>query len=490
MDPALASAIGLHHSLTTAIADLVDNSIDAEAAHIRVRFLLDGTSPIGLQILDDGSGMDSIAMDRAMTYSGARSHDAGELGHFGVGLKAASLSQADTILVCSRAHGAAPVGRKLVRSGDRAAPEVGELATGAVLQRLDGIELDFALTSGTVVEWRDVRFFPSTPDVDEQQRWLSEAVRDVLLHLGLVMHRLLDEMLEISVETLDIRSGAAGPIRDVAPIDPFDYPRSGAHDFPQVIVVRMPDGSEPVETEAHIWPASSQTPSFKLAGRPGADAQGFFVYRNGRLLQAGGWNGVRPERPDWGLARVKVELHASASRHVTINPEKSGVEFSDALRRAMELARLSPSGMSFVDYLEVASGQSRAARARERRPIVVTEPRSGMTANVLRAYADAVDFVDVAPVDIVWRTLDVDRVFHIDMDTRELALNLRYRRTLAGSESLDPEDGPVVKVLFHLLMEKHFQGSFLGARDKLEVQAWHALLLAAVHAQQMKETGS
>lgn len=52
-DPSLVSAIGLHHSLPTAIADLVDNSIDAEAGNVLVRILQHGGRAVGLLVIDE-----------------------------------------------------------------------------------------------------------------------------------------------------------------------------------------------------------------------------------------------------------------------------------------------------------------------------------------------------------------------------------------------------------------------------------------------------
>ncbi|MDP9225112.1 MAG: ATP-binding protein, partial [Actinomycetota bacterium] len=76
LDPKLLNIIGLHHSLATALADLVDNSLDAHAGTIRIRFLMDGAAPVGLQVIDDGDGMDDRLIDRAMTYAGTREYGA------------------------------------------------------------------------------------------------------------------------------------------------------------------------------------------------------------------------------------------------------------------------------------------------------------------------------------------------------------------------------------------------------------------------------
>ena len=63
-DPSIARAVGRHHTFETAIADLVDNSIDAGAVNVLVRFIERRGEIIGLRAVDDGKGMDAGRLDR------------------------------------------------------------------------------------------------------------------------------------------------------------------------------------------------------------------------------------------------------------------------------------------------------------------------------------------------------------------------------------------------------------------------------------------
>ncbi len=486
MDAALANTIGLHHTLASAVADLVDNSIDARARTIRVRILLADGAPVGLQVVDDGRGMDEAAVDAAMTYAGAREYSDTDLGHFGVGLKAASLSRADTVLICSRAAGATPVGRKLVRSGDMTAPLVGVLSPADAAARLDGIETGARRGTGTLIEWRDVRTFPSTRDPDEQRRWLQGAILDIRNHLGVVFHRLLARASapRIKVDTFDVILGVTGVPRTVEVIDPFAYPFAGEPDFPQRLRIELPDGSEPIRAVAHIWPARSQAPQFKLGGDPGGKFQGIFAYRRDRLLQKGGWCGLWADRPGWELARIALDVVGTGGGHATINPEKSGLALSADLRRALETARCVVTGETLLEYLDVAAAVEKRGRARQRQPVTVVEPAGGLPGALLAGYADAVEFASgVAPIAIRWRWLPRRTVFEVDRSESELVLNRRYREALVGWDSDDPDDAPVVKALLHLLTNQLFQGSYLGPRAKAELAAWQEILYRAVHAQ-------
>jgi hypothetical protein len=113
-DPGLVKSISEHHSsLESAVADLVDNSIDAHATDVVVVFEVQGDIPVGLTIVDNGDGMNGTQADDAMRLGRQRAYEATAQGHFGIGLKAASLSQADTLTVYTTNDGEEYHGRRL-----------------------------------------------------------------------------------------------------------------------------------------------------------------------------------------------------------------------------------------------------------------------------------------------------------------------------------------------------------------------------------------
>src|SRR4051794_35367218 len=97
----LAANIG--YGLSESIADLVDNSIDANASNVLVRVYRRGTRLDHLAVVDDGDGMDAETLVEAMRI-GRTNKGSGSLGRYGIGLKAASLSHTDALTVVSR-HG-------------------------------------------------------------------------------------------------------------------------------------------------------------------------------------------------------------------------------------------------------------------------------------------------------------------------------------------------------------------------------------------------
>src|SRR3954447_4367037 len=85
-DPRALEALGRNHTLEAAIAELVDNSVDAGSDHILVRFVRDRDRLIRLLVVDDGEGMNSHRIDVAMTVGGVRTYARREIGRFGLGL--------------------------------------------------------------------------------------------------------------------------------------------------------------------------------------------------------------------------------------------------------------------------------------------------------------------------------------------------------------------------------------------------------------------
>src|SRR4051812_35722325 len=110
--PRYLEALGRNHTLEAALAELVDNSIDAAASHILIRFVQRSGRLDQLVVVDDGTGMDESEIDIAMTVGGERRYEAADIGRFGFGLKAASFSQAESLVVLSRSRHQRAVGRR------------------------------------------------------------------------------------------------------------------------------------------------------------------------------------------------------------------------------------------------------------------------------------------------------------------------------------------------------------------------------------------
>ncbi|WP_371827937.1 ATP-binding protein [Rhodococcoides fascians] len=484
-DPSITSAIGRHHTLGTAVADLVDNSIDFGATHVLVRLLMQGARPVGLEVIDNASGMDSAAIDHAMTYAKKREYRGNDLGHFGIGLKAASLSQANTLIVWSKRYGSPAVGRRLRKETIDTGPLVEEFSTSDAAERFSAAAVDFPMATGTIVEWQDVQTFLTSSSEEEQRAWTNKTVQQLVNHLGLVLHRILERgELTLEIGTFDARLGLPGPPRAVNPLSPFAYRGVGQSGYPKELPVNV--GDVIGTAHLHIWPHRDKGPGFVLGGRPATESQGLYVYRNDRLLQAGGWSGLAASGVDIAFARVALDLTPGMEEHVTINPEKVGTTFDDELRNALVSARAAD-GTTLGSFREDAKHAAKLAKQRTASPIDAPLPGVGLPVSVKDAFDTHTEPNDTLPIDIRWRILPDDQVYDIDVSEHRLVLNAKYRSVIVGHRSLDIDDAPLIKSLLLLLLEDHFVGTGSGAKRKREESAWQAILLAAVGAQDSRE---
>ena len=106
-DILMLSMRAMGYSFESAVADIVDNSISAEAKRISIRFAIDPKN-LYVAICDDGHGMSSEELFDAMKYGSEQKRTGrseSDLGRFGLGLKSASLSQCRKLTVASKKDG-------------------------------------------------------------------------------------------------------------------------------------------------------------------------------------------------------------------------------------------------------------------------------------------------------------------------------------------------------------------------------------------------
>ena len=344
-DPSILKAIGLNHGFGSAVADLVDNSIDAQAKRVLIRFVLYQGLAKQLLIVDDGEGMDADEVDSAMQLGKPKPIVSGMMGHFGVGLKSASFSQASELTVLSRRVGTHAVGRRMLRETKSSGFDFEVLDHGQAETALNEKWTDFSTPSGTIVRWDAIRTFPASLDLTVTSSFIEDKVADLKNYLGLMFHRLLrPKQFSIEIDVFDADTGESGFSFPVEPIDPFAYVRTGVPGYPKTLIAEWKSGSIPLA--CHIWPAGSDSHFFKLAGAPVDRYQGFYLYRSNRLLSAGEWGGVTQESKRRRLARVAVDIDDHLDVFA-ISVEKSGVHMVADLVHAIEHAE-SSDGTTFA----------------------------------------------------------------------------------------------------------------------------------------------
>ena len=100
----IGSLRDMGYDFSTAVADLIDNSIEAGATVVNVDVEFDGDDS-WVRIADNGLGMSASQLQEAMRYGSEREYDGDDdLGKFGLGLKTASMSQCQRLVVASKGN--------------------------------------------------------------------------------------------------------------------------------------------------------------------------------------------------------------------------------------------------------------------------------------------------------------------------------------------------------------------------------------------------
>jgi hypothetical protein len=326
----LESMRSVGYSFEAAIADLIDNSISAGARHIAIDAdVVDGKY---LAILDDGCGMTSVAAREALRLAGSiGDHVDSDLGRFGLGLKTASLSQARCLTVVTKQADTVTALRwdiDFVR-------EKGQwfllVLDETALSDLPLWALFDAQPAGTLVLWDKLDLLLG--DTNSPGTFLAEQLGGVRSSLALVFHRFLAdrrERLTITINGIGLR-----------PMDPFltDNPKTQP-----TATETIPIGDAAVEVTAFTLPhPSSLTPEERQ--RPDLsegmrEAQGFYIYRNCRLISRGHWYGLTRMDELSKQTRIRVDIPTSLDGLWQLDIKKSRAEppqsFKQHLRRIIE----------------------------------------------------------------------------------------------------------------------------------------------------------
>lgn len=476
-DAGVIKSLGAHHTFDSAIADLVDNALDAHATRISVRLLTEDDRLVQVEVVDNGDGMDGPSADKAMTLGHQREYTPTDLGHFGVGMKAASFSHSDVLTVWSSEEGSTPVGRRIRRadfSKDFSCERLSKTAaTSAQRRRTKAVGSPW----GTTIVWSELRSTYRGANVDEARTWMSKTELQLRTHLGVTFHRLLTNAtleMDIVVDEFEYADEAVGtPVR---PIDPFGYRGSGHPGYPKTLIATS--GDQSVLLHCHIWPAKTDIPGFRIQGQSGDRFQGFYVYRHDRLLQAGGWSGVVNQSAKRQLARVVIDEASAIGDLLTMNPEKAGLRFEPRFRDALARAKAAD-GTTFDQFIEDAESTYKTANKKTRKRHPVITPARGFSPQIRRTIQGELGFRRSESVEVRWKRMPRDEFFDIDFRNSTLLLNQRYRYLFAPNGG-SMNDAPVVKALMFLLTHHIFEGTNLGPKDKDDLALWRSILGSAV----------
>lgn len=341
----IESMRALGYSFKTAIADLIDNSVGALAKRVDLIMLPD-SNPY-LIILDNGNGMSNKELELALKFGSKNPKDERteeDLGRFGLGMKSASLSQCRKLTVASKKDGA-------ISCFSWDIDYINEQKNWALIE-YDGREIDNLpninklkeLEHGTYLLLQNFdRVAVSTQNLSNT---LNSYMSETIDHLSLIFHRYIEEGLEIYVNNNKIEGR-----------DPFLRNHHGTQALKE-IEVRA--DNFPIRVRPFILPhinKMSKDDIIKVGGREDLkNNQGFYIYRNKRLILYGTWFRMYHKEELTKLARVMVDIPKELDYMWSIDVKKSSANLPDVIRTRL---------YSCIDFSVIGSKKVHEYRGRK-----------------------------------------------------------------------------------------------------------------------------
>jgi len=322
----------ISYTLGQSIADLVDNAYDADATEIDIEIDLDpDTSLPYIRILDNGNGISQEDMNKAMRLGLKRERNESDLGVYGIGMKLSALSQAHEVTVASNKSGIFSLRRisaHHMRMTNR--NELMKYPTGSAAFKISRAKLDDENWS-TMILLEDVHQASKWQELNKSQDIsLDKEMKKVKIHLGLTYHRIIEEKKSTTLKLNGKIIHAQDPFMSWE--KDIDY---GTVKNEVLIPVQINGKSVNVKSTMAIIPHNKRMTDSKRCNQINAGykkknfMQGFYIYRNKRLIHYGEWQGRMfgdNTDPHNCLAKILIDIPPKDSTWFGLGPTKTNVD--------------------------------------------------------------------------------------------------------------------------------------------------------------------
>ncbi len=337
-DILMNSMRSMGYTFEAAISDIIDNSISADAKLIELKFPVDPVECY-IAICDDGNGMTSAELFRAMKYGsnqkGVERRD-NDLGRFGLGLKAASFSQCRKLTVISKKNNTVSAfswDLDYIESHE----EAGWAVAGYSKAELGGLRFKSWLDNhehGTVVVWENFDLIEkSTGSVYQELTKYSETTCE---YIALIFHRFLNrdksEKVTIKIDEYQVEG-----------LDPFltEHKKTNPRRLMKLPVNDSHGVERYVTVQPYVLPFQKDMTKADIKKIGGIEnyrtSQGFYIYRNQRLIIWGNWFG-RQKNELTKHARVMVDIPNSLDDIWGIDIKKQNAKIPKIIQNQLKKA--------------------------------------------------------------------------------------------------------------------------------------------------------
>lgn len=301
----IMSMRSLGYSFNNAIADIIDNSISARATKIDIICSWDKEEPF-IEIRDNGVGMTSEELEEAMrlgSKSPLHEREKEDLGRFGLGLKTASFSQAKKLIVKTKKFEKsfeASWDLDLVEKENRWFMDMEELEGKKELKE-----------NGTIIRWKKIDTLEKKSHKNAREDF-ELLTTQLSKHISLVFHRYISgdygNKISFSING-DVCLSA----------DPF-FKEKSTNQPPEIIANKC-------KVISYSLPHHTNCSSEDWENHAGEEGylanQGFYLYRNGRLICKATWFGLARKLELRKLCRISIDIDNSSDSEWQLDVKKS-----------------------------------------------------------------------------------------------------------------------------------------------------------------------
>lgn len=318
------------YTMPSAISDIIDNSLTANASNISIYSLPSLAEP-NISILDDGDGMSPQELIHNMKIGCKDPSDErlrGDLGRFGSGMKTASFSQARRLTVFSKRQGhpicAAVWDIDQIEKENTWCLEI--LDENEILQH-PLLLLDKKMIQGTQIVWEKLACLNKTSHSLDTDTVLAAALSELDSYISLHFHKFMEGKQK---RNFFINS------KELHPIDPF-MTKSPGYQEGRSEKLRCKGGY--IEINTHVLPHFKRMETKPLQRLGGANGivqnQGLYIYRENRLINAGGWLGLAKTSQLGALARVEVNVPSSLDQEWSTDVKKASLQLPPRIKKEL-----------------------------------------------------------------------------------------------------------------------------------------------------------
>jgi DNA mismatch repair enzyme (predicted ATPase) len=312
------------YNFNTAAADIIDNSIAAKATKVDISINLDVAQNITVLFADNGCGMNEEELLNAMKYGSKERPNAASLGKFGLGLKTASTAFCRSLSVISR--GDDNIMRKVQWDLDHIV-EIGDwelLMPDVTEDECSILEDTCGDGTGTLVVWDKIDRLLQNSKTPARKS-LKRIEEQLRFHISLVYQRFLDKSYEKAPNVEISLNGV-----QIKPWDPFCSAEPNATILGRN-QIEIDSADDSVQGELFIksvlLPRKEEFSSAAAAERAliQNSMQGFYIYRENRLIHYGDWMGMFINEPHGTLLRVELSFDHRLDKAFSIDIKKSRI---------------------------------------------------------------------------------------------------------------------------------------------------------------------